>query len=143
MMFLVIDINAIFSALISKGHSFMIFKLNAEKKKFRFIAPEFILVEAGKHLTEIAERSSLPIEELQEDMEFIKEQIHFISEEYYEDKNEEARKILREHLKDVPYLALALKKNCNVFSGDRVFKKLCPGKVKTLKELLEEFYKNH
>src|SRR3989344_5462487 len=102
MIFLVIDINAIFSALISHGNSFMIFKLNAEKKKFFFVAPEFILVEAGKHLAEIARRSTLPFEETQKDIEFIKKQIHFISEEYYEDKNEQAREILKEHLKDVP-----------------------------------------
>jgi len=141
MIFLVIDINAIFSALISHGNSFLIFKLNAEKKKFHFVAPEFILVEAGKHLVEIAKRSKLPFEETQRDIEFIKEQIHFISEEYYEDKNEQVREILKGYEKDVPYLALALAMNCDILSGDKVFKQLCPDKVKNSREILEEFNK--
>lgn len=141
MIFLVTDINAILSALISHGNSFMIFKLNAEKKKFFFIAPEFILIEAGKHLAEIARRSALPFEETQKDIEFIKEQIHFISEEYYEGKNKEARAILKGHEKDVPYLALALEMNCKILSGDKVFKQLCPDIVKNPKEILDELNK--
>lgn len=141
MIFIVVDINAILSALISHGNSSMIFELNAEKKKFRFVAPEFILVEAGKHLVEIAKRSKLPFEEIQKDIEFIKEQIHFISEVYYEEKNEKAREILKGHQKDVPYLALALKINRDILSGDKVFKQLCPNKVKNPREILDELSK--
>ena len=62
-MFLVADINVILSALVSHGHSSQFFVLNAHKKKFDLIVPQFILIEAGKHLTEIAERSTFPIEE--------------------------------------------------------------------------------
>lgn len=141
MIFKVVDINVILSALISRGNSFWTFKLNAEKKKFYFVAPEFILVEAGKHLVEIAKKSTLPFKEIQEDMGFIKEQIHFISEVYYEDKNKEAREILKGHEKDVPYLALALKMECDILSGDKVFKQLCSNRVKNPKEILEELNK--
>ena len=141
MIFIVVDINAVLSALISHRNCFKIFKLNGEKKKFRFVAPEFILVEAGKHMVEIAKRSKLPLEEIQKDIDFIKEQIHFISEEYYENKNEEARKILKGHEKDVPYLALAIAMACDILSGDKVFKQICPSKVKNPREILEEFNK--
>ena len=91
-------------------------------------------------LAEIAKRSTLPLEEIIKDIEFIKEQIHFISEEYYEDKNEKAREILKGHEKDVPYLALALAMNCNILSGDKVFKQICPDKVKNPREILGEFF---
>ena len=137
-MFLVVDINVILSALVSHGNSSRIFELNSEKKKFDFIAPQFILIEAGKHLTEIAKRSTLPIEETQRDLELITKQINFFPEEDYKDKLAEARNILKEHQKDVPYLALALKFDCDIFSGDKIFKQLCPNKVRNPKEILQE-----
>lgn len=138
-MFLVIDVNIVFSALVSHGDSSNVFVLNARKKKFSFIAPEFILVELGKHTTRIAEQSNLPFEEVQRDLRFITNHVSLISETEYYDKIQEAREILKGHEKEVPYLALALKYNCYIFSGDRVFKQLCPEKVKTPKEILEEF----
>jgi len=30
--------------------------------------------------------------------------------------------------------------NCNILSGDKVFKQLCPDKVKNPREILEEFF---
>ncbi len=138
-MLLVVDINVVFSALISHGDSSRVFMLNALNKKFKFIAPEFLFVEAGKHTAEIAERSALPLKEAQKDIELIIKQIKFIPEKQYIDKLREAREILKKHEKDVPYLALALKFNCNIFSGDKVLKSIIPNKVNNPKELLEEF----
>ena len=140
---LVVDVNVIISSLLGEGNSLIVFKLNSILERYNFISPEFVLVEFNKHSSEIAKRSKLSIEESTKVMNFVSKQINLISDSTFIDKIPEARKILKEHEKDVPYLALALKKNCNVFSGDRVFKKLCPDKVKTPKELLEEFYKNH
>ena len=140
---LVVDVNVIISSLLGEGNSLIVFKLNSILERYKFISPEFVLVEFNKHSSEIAKRSKLSIEESTKVMNFISRQINLISDSAFIDKIPEARKILKEHEKDVPYLALALKKNCNVFSGDRVFRKLCPDKVKTPKELLEEFYKSH
>ena len=137
-MFLVVDINVILSALISRGNSSRIFKLNSEKNKFDLIAPQFILIEAGKHLAEMAKRSSLSFEETQEDLELIINQIKFLPDEDYKDKLKDAKEILIGHEKDVHYLALALKFNCDIFSGDKVLKQLCPDKVKNPKEILNE-----
>ena len=141
MVFLVVDINVVLSALISHGDSSKVFKLNSDKRKFDLIAPQFILIEAGKHLAEIAKRSSLPFGEAQEDLELITSQIKFFPEEDYKDKLKEAKDILKEHEKDSHYLALALKFNCDVFSGDKVFKQLCPDKVKNPREILDELDK--
>ena len=140
---LVVDVNVIISSLLGEGNSLIVFKLNSILERYKFISPEFVLVEFNKHSSEIAKRSKLSIEESTKVMNFISRQINLISDSAFIDKIPEARKILKEHEKDVPYLAIALKKNCNIFSGDRVFKKLCPDKVKTPKVLLEEFYKSH
>lgn len=68
-------------------------------------------------------------------------QVKLIPDSGFKDKLGEARKILKEHHKDIHYLALALKFNCNIFSGDKIFKRLCPNKIKTPREILEEFYR--
>ena len=49
----------------------------------------------------------------------------------------EARTILSEHPKDVPYLALALKFECPISSGDRTLKRLFPVKVLLPREVLK------
>ena len=67
-------------------------------------------------------------------------QITFIPEEQFKDKIKEARIILKNHEKDVPYLALALKLNCKIFSGDKILRNIIPDKVVTPLELLKEFY---
>ena len=135
---LVVDVNVVLSSLLNRGNSSIAFTLNARKKKYRLIAPEFLLVELGKHTSEIAKRTRLSLEEAQKDLEFLTKQIKLFSEEKYGHKEDEARNILKEHQKDVPYLALALAFNCSIFSGDKVLKSIIPDRVKIPKELLEE-----
>ncbi len=141
MRLLIVDINVVLSALVSHGDSSRVFILNAQKNKFRLISPQFFLIEAGKHTTEIAERSALSLEEALKDVEFIMKQITLVSEDEYKDKENEAKQILKGHEKDVPYLALSLKYDCNIFSGDKIFKQFCPERVKTPREILEELDK--
>ena len=83
----------------------------------------------------------MSVEEATKVMNFVSRQIKLISDSEFIYKIPEARNTLGEHNNDVHYLALALKKNCEIFSGDKVFKQLCPDKVKTPKELLDKFYK--
>ena len=137
---LIVDVNVLLSSLISRGNSFQIFFFNRILKKFDFVAPKYLIEELAKHKNKLMQKSILPYFIIQSDFEFVLEKIKFISESGYEDKIEEAKIILKEHQKDVPYLALALKFNCNIFSGDKIFKQLCPEKVKTPKELLQELF---
>ena len=137
---LVVDVNTIISSLLGSGHSLLVFKLNSVLKEYKLITPEFFLIELGKHSSEIAERSKLSTEEANKVINFISEQIELIPDSEFKDKIPEARNMLEKHEKDVPYLALAIKKNCNIFSGDKTFKKLCPNMVKTPREVLEMFY---
>lgn len=140
--FLVIDVNVALSSILGFGNSLRIFELNVEKKKFKFIAPEYLSIEFGKHAVDLAKRSKFSIDESQEAIRLIVDQLTFVSENDFRDKLNEARKILGKHEKDVPYLALAIAKNCDILSGDKIFKELVPEKVKTPREILEMFEKD-
>ena len=138
---MVVDPNVIISAILTRGNSSAIFSLNYLKNKFDLISPLFTYVELGKHTTRIMGKTSLSLKESQEALNFIIKQITFIAEEEYMDKLEEARIILKGHEKDVPYLALALKFNCKIISGDKVLKDYCKERVKNPSEVLDEFNK--
>jgi len=71
-------------------------------------------------------------------LELVLRQITFISKSEFEDCLEKAKELLFEHLKDVHYLALALKLDCKIFSGDKTFKKLSPTEVLSPKEMLDK-----
>ncbi len=139
-MYLVIDVNVVISSLLSRGDSFNVFVLNEIFNKFNFIAPEFLLIEFEKHREEIIKRSKLDEDKAQEVINFVIDKITFVSDFQFNDKIKEAKKILKDHEKDAPYLALALKLNCNIFSGDKIFKSICKDRVKNPKEILNAFY---
>jgi predicted nucleic acid-binding protein len=139
-MLLVVDPNVVISAVLNIGNSLSIFALNNITKKFEFIAPEFLLIELSKHTEKLAKKTAFSENDVKKILEFIIRQIEFIPKDQFEDKLKEAKEILKSHEKDVPYLALALKLNCNIFSGDKKFKELCLNRIKTPKELLDEFY---
>ncbi len=135
-MYLVVDPNTIISALIKKGNVSEIFSLNFILKKFDFIAPNFLVIELGKHTLKIVGKTHLSEELIKEEIEFVLSQITFIPDEEYKEKISEAKEILKGHEKDIPYLALALAFNCKIFSGDKVLKTIIPDRVKTPKEIL-------
>jgi len=95
-----------------------------------------------KHKGEFFERSKLTEEEFEEAVEFILEQITIVSKSEFSEYVPEAKKLLSEHLKDVSYLALALRLGCPVFSGDKVLKNLLSKtsvEVLSPKEMLSKF----
>ncbi len=139
---LVVDPNVIISATLNVGNSLIIFILNSITNKFNFIAPEYLIVELSKYTNELAERTSFSHEDVTKIISFIINQVTFIPEYKYQDKIEESRVTLKRHEKDIPYLALALKYNCDILSGDKTFKKFCPDKVRNPKEILNMFYSN-
>ena len=136
---IIVDVNVVISSLLSKGEAFKVFAKNYAFHKFDFIAPEFLLTELNKHKSELIKNSKLNRDEFDDVLEFIIEQITFISESQFEDWVEKAKKPLLNHLKDVQYLALAMKLNCPIFSGDKRFKELSPVKVFSPKEMLNKF----
>lgn len=133
---IVVDVNVVLSSLLTKGDSSEVFKLNSIFNKFEFIAPEFLLTELEKHKEEFFKRSKLSKEEFDESLEFVLEQINFIPKSEFSEYVSKAEEILAEHLKDVPYVALALKLNCPIFSGDKKLRKASPVRILTPKEML-------
>ena len=61
---MVVDVNVVFSALLTKGRSFDIFAVNKLVRRFELIASEYLFFEIGKNLDEIVERSKISTEEL-------------------------------------------------------------------------------
>ena len=135
-MYFVVDSNVVISALMKRGKVSEIFSLNSILDKFRFIAPNFLILEIGKHTERIMKKTQLHREMLEETLEFVMEQITFISEEEFKQETGEARRLLSEHEKDVPYLALALAFNCKIFSGDKVLKSIIQDRVESPTEVL-------
>ncbi|MFH1510449.1 MAG: PIN domain-containing protein [Candidatus Woesearchaeota archaeon] len=132
-MLLVVDTNTVFSALHSKGRSLEVFLANKTFAKFSFVSPEYLFLELGRRTDKLLAKSSLSKEEISLIFSFLKKQIDFVSLDSYEDKVEEA-KDKSSHVKDIPFVALALKLNCKILSGDKKLKECLPDRVITPSE---------
>jgi len=133
-MLLVVDVNVIYSALMKRGNSLLVFESNKMSNKFGFIAPEFVAFELDTKIGKILSKSKLTLDELNESLSLIKEQITFIPSSEFIDKLPEAIEL---NFKDSPYLALALKFDCSIFSGDKGLKEQTKVKVLSPRELLD------
>jgi len=136
----VVDVNVILSSLVKKGDSFEVFALNSLFNRFDFVAPEFLLVELEKHKERIFTVSDLSREIFETTLKMVIEQITLVSESEFSRYIPESKKLVSEHLKDIQYVALALKLNCPIFSGDKTLRGLIPDKVLNPKEMLSKIY---
>ena len=135
-MLLVVDFNVVFSALLTKGKSRLVFELNNILNRFEFISTQYMYSELDNNLDRIVSLSKLSVEEISLILEFIKGEIEIIPFEAFKDKAEESvRKA--PNLKDAPYVALSLKYGCKIFSGDKDLKKSLPDMVITPAEALD------
>ena len=133
-MLLVVDFNVVFSALVAKGISLKVFIKNDGLKKFNFISPEFVLDEIEHNKSKLLSLTQLSNEEFDKFFSLIKSQIEIVPSSEFIDKLPEAIKLNR---KDSPYLALALKKGCPIFSGDKELKLQSKVKVFSPRQLLD------
>lgn len=133
----VVDANAVFSALIRKGKPFEVFSANKIFNAFELVAPEFLFSEIGKRMDKILAETELTKEELAELLTFIKGEVSLISHYQFSDKLPEA---MRLNFKDSPYLALALKLNSPILSGDKGLKKQAKVKILSPAEALAIIY---
>jgi len=127
---LIIDANVVFSALLSKGKPLQVFEDNFLLNKFEFISPEYLFVEIEADMKRILEYSHYSPEEFSRVFSFLKKSIELMPNESYKDKTEEAGKIAP-HKEDIPYVALSLKLDCEILSGDKPLKERMPKKVIT------------
>lgn len=112
---LVIDANILFAALIRKGAtSDILFK-------YKLYAPEFIFEEFKKYKDYIKAKTSRSEEDFNELFDIFERNIILIPEEEFEKYLDKAAKISPDE-KDVPYLGLAMKLNCAIWSNDKLLK---------------------
>lgn len=133
---LVVDFNVVFSALVAKGKSRLVFELNDIFEEFEFISAQYMYSELGDNLGRMISLSKLPKEEILEVLEFIKGSVEIIPLSTFDDKAKEAAS-MAPHLKDAPYVALSLKFDCKILSGDKGLKEKLPDMVITPSEALE------
>ena len=130
---LVLDNNILFSFMKPNSvNSYLFFSLNVE-----FIAPEFIKSEFNKHKEDCLSKSELSEPEFEIRQEEVEESIEFFKESKYDELLIKAIKNLPDP-KDSPYLALALKLNCSIWSNDPHFKQQSLVKVFTTAELIDK-----
>jgi predicted nucleic acid-binding protein len=106
-MFLVVDANVFFSALISKGKTFQLFKFNSFIKLFELLAPEFLKEEIKEHEVEVIRKSNLSEAELERTFGLLQSEVNFIPSSAFSEFLNKAKEISPPD--DFPYVALALK----------------------------------
>src|SRR3989338_237880 len=136
-MLLVVDVNAVFSALVKRGKPFEVFEANKVFAVFEFIAPEFLFSEFDKRVNKLLSQTKLTKEELLDTLSFIRREISIIPSSEFLDKMPEAIEL---NFKDSPYLALALKLNCPILSGDKKLKRQNKVKIIPPSEALSKIY---
>ncbi|MFZ2455878.1 MAG: PIN domain-containing protein [Candidatus Altiarchaeia archaeon] len=135
---LIVDSNVIVSALITKGVAFEVFKANSMLLKYDFYAPDYMLFEIMNHRGEMLSDAQISEKSFTNALDFLINEISIIPKEEFEEHMPKALERLSSHEKDAPYLALSLKLDCLIFSGDKKFQRLCPEKVKTPRQLLDD-----
>src|SRR3989344_1443711 len=114
---LVVDANIIFAALVKKGFTADLLLRNS----FHLYAPEFIVEELELYKTILKQKTGRSEEEFSLFVQVLQRRIIFISHEEIDPYLERAEKISPD-IKDVTYVALALRLNCAIWSNDKALK---------------------
>ena len=131
-MLVVVDANELFSLLIkgtSKSETILF------SDKVELIAPEFLLIEFSNNKKEIRSKTHRSEVEFSRLLSIFERRITFLPKEEFEKFIPKALKLFPEHTKDVPYLALALKFDCILWSEENLLKKQFSIKVLNTWEL--------
>ncbi|MFO7992357.1 MAG: PIN domain-containing protein [Thermoplasmata archaeon] len=134
----VVDTNVLISALLKNSVSRMlIIELNED-----FYSPDFLEIEIEKHKGTILEKSGLSEVELNNILTLLLDKILVAPEETYRTELEQATEILGDtDIKDVPFLALAIKKDAYIWSDDGDFEEQDLVEVWKTKKMVEHFFK--
>ncbi len=134
---LVIDANELFSAIIAKGRGRQTKKLDILfSDKINLFAPSILFSELEEHAEEIKLKSKFSDTDFTLFIALIELMIKVVPEKDFSKKLQEAKKISPDE-KDIPYFAVALKLNCDIWSGDKKLKEQPSVRVLNTKELLE------
>lgn len=114
---LVVDANIIFAALVKKGFTANLLLKNG----LCLYAPEFILEEFELYKNILKQKTERTEEEFSLFVQVLQRRIIFVSREEIDPYLERAEKISPD-IKDVTYIALALRLNCAIWSNDKALK---------------------
>ncbi len=132
-MMIVIDANAVISALLKNGKSRQIIVSG----KFTFVAPDYISEEVHKHKKEIAERAGISEGEVELLTILLFRRIMIVPSSEYKDKLAQAVRLMKDNLKDVPYTACYLALKCEgIWTNDTGFDGIYGIKVFRTEELM-------
>ena len=131
-MLVVVDANELFSLLIKGSEDARGILLS---DKLELIAPEFILLEFANNESEILSKTHENSEEFSQMLSIIGSRITLFPKQEFVRYIRESSELLPGHAKDAPYLALALKFNCPLWSEEKQLKQQSRVKVLTTKEL--------
>ncbi|SRR3989338_3308254 len=117
MMDLVIDANIFFAALVKKGFTadFLL------RNDLHLYAPEFIFEEFELYKNLLKKKTGRTTEEFNLFIEVLQRRITLVSREEIDPYLEQAKEISPD-IKDVTYVALALRLNCAIWSNDKALK---------------------
>ncbi len=135
-MIIIVDANVFFSVLIKGAKTFDIFLLNRSLRKFEFVAPEYLIIEAKKHISELIEKTKLSSEDLERIFDFMEKELKLIPFEEFTEMYEFAEKVSPDP-KDIMYLALASKLSGALWSNDKKLKKQSKIKIYSTEEILK------
>jgi len=130
---LVVDANILFAAIIKQDRTSDIFFLDT----FTYYAPEFILLEFKKYRELIKKKSGCSDKDFNNLTNIFKRRIKLIKENEVIIYKKKAQRISPDP-KDVPYLALAMKLKCPVWSNDKKLKNQDNVKIFSTKEIIEK-----
>ena len=114
---LVLDSNVLFRTLISRVEIIEILF----NKNLRLFAPEKLKKEFLSHRKEILQKSKLSEQEFNELVSLLFNIVEFVPTNEYKEYIPKARELLKTHLKDVEFLALALKLDCLIWTYEELF----------------------
>ena len=118
-MLLVVDANIIFSSMIKDGTTAGLLV----SENLKLITPEFVLSELWKHKDEILAMTHRSHEDFVKFLLIVETKVEVIPNSKIIPFLERARTILPTHQKDAPYLALAIRYDCPIWSGDKKLKR--------------------
>ena len=117
---LVVDANVLFS-FFKKDSTTR--KLITSFEIFELYTPSLCIKELLKYKEEICRKAEISEAEFEEEMEGLRLFVGVVPDEEFKDFAGEAKQLLGEHLKDVPYFTLSLYLNCGIWSNEKRFKK--------------------
>jgi len=131
---IVVDTNMIIAALVKDSKAREIIM----NSKLEFLSPDFVLDEIYKYEDYICEKAGLSKEEFELLMALIFQKITIIPSYDYESYKEKAKEIMKEDVKDVPYVACYFALKCDgIWTNDPDYEGKEEIKIFSTKDLLE------